>query len=505
MKTMSFLAALTIGASIASAQSVESPMFFFFPESAGIGSPSLTPGGAQPVSAQFDTPTIERVDVATFGRRDVPAMEAVALPPLPPALVWDNGPRDDVTGHIAQRTDIGDFLVADDFYVKYGDVAVVDSITFCFAVSDYYDGVMFKPEFGLDLFIDCQGRPDNLFGPILSLTDPELITLTPLGPSVFPGHNLWEVTFDLKPLCAGFAGPLRYWLSPYGIGDVQNGFYYWLSANNGTINGTQAQIKNGAKPWQDVDECDCPGICTDLCFRIEGRICCLQHLSFLPFDTLSGASSLQLFGAQVDTARAADNFQIQPGPPRALCALEAFVATNCPPEKFFIEIYENLCDCPGAKLFTIDVDPCSILNLTQLLSFPQVDGCDVYSLLWTDLGGVVLPPGKTYWISVVGRGTGSILDKAKWLYSDTFFCDGIQITEGKIKDPFVEGLEDFTFVSEATTGLPRDFVFSLYTEPRPVVQSDGDSGSTEDATSGNTRTRPITSVDPRSLGAKLTR
>ena len=40
---------------------------------------------------------------------------------------------------------------------------------------------------------------------------------------------------------------------------------------------SEDQIKNGAEPWQDVQECDCPGICTDMYFFLEGRLCCLAH------------------------------------------------------------------------------------------------------------------------------------------------------------------------------------------------------------------------------------
>ena len=63
----------------------------------------------------------------------------------------------------------------------------------------------------------------------------------------------------------------------------------------------------------------------------------------------------QLSGASVDTARAADNFQIGPYGPVELCRVEAWMATNCPLDKVYLEIYENDCDCPENKIYTIDI------------------------------------------------------------------------------------------------------------------------------------------------------
>ncbi len=55
------------------------------------------------------------------------------------------------------------------------------------------------------------------------------------------------------------------------------------------------------------------------------------------------------------TARAADNFQITGDDPVELCRVEAWMATNCPLDKVFLEIYENDCDCPANKIYTIDL------------------------------------------------------------------------------------------------------------------------------------------------------
>ena len=396
----------------------------------------------------------QRTDIADFGLNPqgvtYPDAQAVINGS---SLFWDNGPLDNVTAHLSQRTSIGNFYAADDFFIKHDFWACIDTVTVCFAVSDTIDGIMTKPAFELLAYNDCSGRPDTVAYQVL---DPALVHATLVGPSAFAGFNLWTVTFDIHQFVPGYQ---RVWLSVFGVGDLQDAQYYWLSANNGLIQGAQAQLKNGAEPWMDVQTCDCPGICTDLYFQVAGHQCCLAKNN-TPFDPNGGAKSLQLKGATIDTARAVDNFQIGPYDPQALCAVEAWFATNCPLEKVYLEIYENVCNTPGMKLFTID-------ELDQPTWEPAgglaYQGVPIYRLFWK-LDGPVLQPGQDYWLSVVARGTGSILDKAYWMYLAPGLCN-INITEGKVKDPYVAGLEDFTFVSVATSGPPRDFAFRLWTRP----------------------------------------
>jgi hypothetical protein len=416
---------------------------------------SSTAALAQIAPADAPQPApFQRTNIADYGFNP----QGATLPDVQPvfngtSLFWDNGPLDNVTAHLSQRTPIGSFFAADDFFIKHDFWACIDTLTVCFAVSDTIDGVMTKPTFGLTVYNDCSGRPDTV---AYEESDPAKIHATLVGPSAFAGFNLWTVTIEIHQFVDGYQRP---WISVFGVGDLQDAQYYWLSANNGLIQGAQAQLKNGAEPWMDVQTCDCPGICTDLYFQIAGHQCCLAKNN-TPFDPNGGAKSLQLKGATIDTARAVDNFQIGPYEPQALCAVEAWVATNCPLEKFYLEIYENVCNMPGSKLFTIDEVDQPTWEQEAGLSY---QGVPIYRLFWK-LDGPVLQPGQDYWLSVVGRGTGSILDKAYWMFLEPGACN-INITEGKVKDPYVPGMEDFTFVSACLVGPPRDFAFRLWTRP----------------------------------------
>ncbi len=430
----------------------------------------------------LEATSLQRIDVSQF-RADDPTIFAEPVDASggsAAGVCWDNGAPDGVTAHQAQQTSIGFFRVADDLFIKRGEHKQIREVCVCFLVSDTIDGTMFKPVVGLDVYTDCDGRPDpggkssGLSVPPRTVGIDDGVTGTNNGPSAqFPGFNEWEFCFELDEF---ISGPIELWISPYGVADITgpgSGLYFWRSAGNGRIQGAQGQLKNGAEPWMDVQTCDCPGICTDFCFQIYGDLCCLLKDS-APFDETSGSKSIQLFGAQVDTARAADNFQVPPGPMPAvdLCRIEAWVATNCPLDKLFLEIYENDCDRPGAKVCTIDLtDDADGDGVADQPAFEDTgldyQGCNIYRLTWSNLGGVALDSGRNYWLSVVARGTGSILDKAFWMHkSHLDACAYLNITEGKVKDPFVEGLEDWLPISEAEQlrfFVHHDLAFRVYT------------------------------------------
>ena len=457
--------------------------------------------------AMADGLASQRVSIDLFPRNEVPNVMTVDA--TDGILCWNNGDADNITAHQSQQTNIGDFYTADDFMVKAGTYKYVDSATFCFLVSDSIDGVMFKPQVGLRILGDCNGRPDDTnvicdIGPLTAFIDEGLVAINGGASASFPGFNEWSFCFDVDKF---FPGYTRLWLVPYGVADLTGpggGLYFWRSANMGQIQGVQGQIKNGAQSWQDVAECDCPGICTDFCFTLNGHVCCLQKDN-TPYDATGGAKSLQLFGATGDTARAVDNFQVGPYNPVDLCRLECWMATNCPLDKVFVEIYENVCNMPGNKLLTIDLTADS--DGDGFADYPIAEdtgadylGCDIYHFIWPELDGYVLDPGRDYWISFVAKGTGSILDKAYWMYKATSACH-ICITEGKVKDPFVLGLEDFTYVSVATSGAPRDFAFRVFTNEVPAKSGGTNEGGNE--TQGNSLTGGVL-VRPNSLNGQLT-
>ncbi len=432
----------------------------------------------QNAARALDAVPLQRIDIESFGRSGEsvlfaePADSSGGGTSVP---WWDNGVCDNITAHLSQAGATDNFCTADDCFVKAGLYAFTDEVRVIFAVDERYDELMNKPSFKLTAYGDCNGQPDSS-DIRYTVTDPEDITFARIGDSPWNGFDLWAVAFDVNVFSAGYD---RVWLCPQGCGELADGFYYWVSAGEGTIQGAMAHIKNNNEPWQDVLECDCPGICTDMCLTITGHVCCLLKDN-APFDPTGGGKSLQLFGAQVDTARAVDNFQVPPGATLQMCAFEAWMATNCPLDKIFLEIYANDCNMPAEKICVIDVTTDEdgdgkadypIVTDTGL----DFNGCNIYRLWWPEISRVTLDPGRDYWISVVARGTGSILDKAFWMYKAADTCH-INITEGKVKDPFVDGLEEFTFVSVATSGSPRDFAFRLYAGP-VVTRSSDDGGA----------------------------
>jgi hypothetical protein len=428
----------------------------------------------------------QRLNIEDFARveQTAPQVQTALAPDACSVLCWDNGPYDQVTAHLAQQTDIGFFQAADDFMVKAGYYKYVDTVTVCFLISSNIDGIMFKPQMGLNIYDDCGGRPNSV---VYSVTDPLKIQAVNMGPSFIAGFNLWSITFEVKQFLTGYG---RWYISPYGIAAYQDAMYFWASANLGQIQGVQGQLKNGSDPWMDVTVCDCPGICTDFCFTINGHLCCLAKNN-VPYDPTGGASSLQLKGAIIDTSRAVDNFQIGPYKDVDVCRVEAWVATNCPLDKFFFEIYANDCNMPGTKLFTYDVDG---FPLAEAETGVFYNGVQVYHLIWPEIcPEIVLSPGRDYWLSIVGRGNGSILDKAYWMYLQLGSCN-INITEGKVKDPYVPGLEDFTFVSEATSGPPRDFAFKLWTHELGSKSDNGNDGGSTGPSSGGATQPSLPSV-----------
>jgi len=441
-----------------------------------------------------------RVSIEEFGRVDDTVIFATPVDASGGSTSvpwWDNGVCDDITAHLSQAGATDNFCTADDCFVKPGDYAFTDEVRVIFAVDARYNEVMNKPSFKLTAFADCDGQPDS--GNILySVTDPDDIFYGLIGPSPFQGFNLWAVSFSVER----FAGAGRVWLCPQGCGELADGFYYWVSANNGLIQGAMAHIRNNSQPWQDVQECDCPGICTDMCLTITGHVCCLLKNN-MPFSSAGGAKSLQLLGAQIDTARAVDNFQVPPGRLQEVCALEAWMATNCPLDKIFVEIYSNDCNMPDTKICVIDVTTDE--DNDGKADYPIATdtgadylGCNIYHLFWPEITRVALDPGQDYWISFVAQGTGSILDKAYWMYKQSS-ASGICITEGKVKDPFVLGLEEFTFVSVATSGPPQDFAFKVYSRESNRPREDDEQPIS---------TTPLVGSTPqatRVLGAQLTR
>lgn len=355
---------------------------------------------------------------------------------------WDNGAPDFRNAQNSQTLGAFNARVADDFFLKAGNFYYWDKIQLVMAVSAGIDPVV-----ALELYSDCNGKPDSL---ITTYTNP---IVTPLGPSTtWPGFNLFGFSFE--NIARFETGYTRYWLSPYGIGQ---GYYYWITSGNGVVQGVQGQYRSAAygyPDWTDLDSICCFPICSDYNFRIIGDVCCLLKDNS-DFD-LSGLGSLQNPNVIIYSSRSADNFQIPPGECCVeVCRIEAWLATNCNPHHAFGEIYTNNCDAPDALLHTLN-------NPVVINTGLTIAGLPVYRFVF-DNPGICLAPGQNYWFSMVALGTGNINERAIFLFKRNVGCH-INITEGQHRNMFL-GFTNFTPVSNPSlAGTPRDFAFRIYTK-----------------------------------------
>jgi hypothetical protein len=363
---------------------------------------------------------------------------------------WLNGNADSLGGLISQTLNGFSARVADDFILEAGQYHLVDQICVCMAVQ----ANVTDPDVCLELYSDCNGSPDTL---LITYCADETTSVveTNLGPiAAFPGYNLWEFCFQIDRFDLGDDdGCSRFWLSPFGRG---LGSYFWLSSNNGIVQGHQGVFRNtvGISDWTNVDEANNFFRCTDFCFRICGKVC------FIIKDQgnydLAGLTSIKFPNVIASGSRSADNFQISSRHiSLEVCRIEAYLATNCDPEKVFGEIYGNNCDLPSSLLYTLS-DP-EITETGETFS-----GLPVYCFRF-DCPGIILAGGVNYWFSIVAVGGGALGENAVFLYRLLEpGCMDIHITEGVYRNDFA-GFSDFTPVShEDLAGVPRDFAFRIY-------------------------------------------
>lgn len=367
---------------------------------------------------------------------------------------WNNGNADSLGGLISQTLNGFNARVADDFILEAGQYHLVTEICVCMAIS----ANVTSPDVCLELYTDCNGAPDTLAVTYCEDSDPDTaatVVYTNQGPiTAFPGFNLWEICFLVDRFDLGDdSGCSRFWLSPFGRG---TGSYFWLSSNNGIVQGHQGVFRNsvGISDWTNVDEANNFRRCTDFCFRICGKVC------FIVKDQsnyeLAGLSSIKFPNIINAGARSADNFQISSRHiSLEVCRIEAWLATNCDPEKAFAEIYGNQCDLPTTVLYTL-----SDASITE--TGETFDGLPVYCFRF-DCPGILLAGGLNYWFSIVAIGGGSLGENAVFLYrAKVPGCMDIHITEGVYKNEFAN-FPTFTPVShEDLANEPRDFAFRVY-------------------------------------------
>lgn len=366
---------------------------------------------------------------------------------------WDNGSYDGRNGLNSQvlfaneHQVMFEALVADDFLLKFGQCYWIESIEVCMAVF----GVD-EPVVELRVWDDCNGEPST---PAFdTFVDPWVINEGEVPG--WPGFTKYRFVFKTELFEYGYR---RLWISPVGQGQ---GLYYWLTANQGVIQGVQGKYRsaqNGVPKWTDVDALGQNfGICSDFNFRVCGK-CCWLLKDNSDFDTVGLPQSALTMGT-IFGVRVVDNFQVPPGKDIEVCRIEAWMATNCDPKRAFMEIYNNSCDTPIGNPIVLAHPDYERLWIAD--SPMTIQGMPVYRFSFT-CPPVILQGGYDYWLSMAALGLGTPHEKAIWLYKRKNGCSTINITEGQFKSPFFTMFRSFTPVSHpGLAGEPRDFAFRFY-------------------------------------------
>lgn len=432
----------------------------------GVACVSSAAAFAEPIGAPLrDLPPISLREMAPFpGPETLGTQQFSSSGPLECRAWWDNGAFDIVGAlnsqelYDANQNLIFRALVADDFFLKFGHCYVIESVEVYFAIF----GTPGTPNVELRIYDDCNGKPAaEAYGPFGEATYENFGPIT-----AWPGFNLYRVRWTLNRFEHGFR---RLWIVPVGQGQ---GLYYWLTANNGGIQGVQGQYLSpqyGYPEWTDVDDVgDCPTDtcslpCTDFTFRICGKVCWLLK-DQSDFD-LAGLSSIAFANNLLFGNRAVDNFQVPPGDVIELCRVEAWMATNCDPARAFMEIYENLCDAPAGAPIVLEDPEFELLCEAGAQSGDDCapllyDGLPVYRFSFT-CPEVYLQPGRNYWLSLSALGVGSPHERAIWLFRQQSDCH-ICITEGRWRSLYL-GFPDFTPVSHpGLAGAAREFALRIH-------------------------------------------
>ncbi len=388
-------------------------------------------------------------------------------------LVWDNGECDvndagsinDAAAGLQSQVWPGaegepaifESYSADDFFIKNGEWWSFEKISVVMAVST--NVTMENLDVSLLMWSDCDGCPDVQE---YSFPMSEATFIGAGSGEIFGDTNFYEICFDpeVSPDYYGNTCPLfltgdtRYWISPIG---GSNGVYYWVTANNEKIQGSQGKFRSpqlGYPNWIDNDDIDSPKIdCQDMCFKVYARRCCLLRDQG-EYD-LAGLSSLDFPSSSLFSSRSVDQFQVPPGADQTICRLEAYLATNCLLENTFAEIWNNDCDMPSGTPQRLDVD--KVYDTGDVF-----DGMPVYCFVWSN-PDVTLREGDNYWLSIVAQGQGVAGERGIFLFkAQDLPCD-IYIREGKYKNKFF-GYDDFTPVSDpGLAGVPREFAFRMWT------------------------------------------
>jgi hypothetical protein len=363
--------------------------------------------------------------------------------------IWNSGPFDQITAQVSIANLYGEQQTADDFYVRPQEVCRIDHISATLL------GDSILPKARLRIYDDCNGAPGN------QLYTLDTTQLTDTG-QVYSGFKVYTVRFDPVTLWLQ-GGPIgrTYWVSIVGVAATTNDQWFWASAGHPAIKGLPGEfraVNAGFPSWTSVAGMGCG--CTDFTLVVDGECCQVLWDGGSPDPTPAGVSSIITGtgggGGGFDT-RAADDFTTFTCLDVSVCFLHAVMYSNCSPMRGQFEIYSNDCALPtGTPLFTAPFSKTRDLGYSVTIGGTSLRAyeVEVYDPAW------LLPAGKTYWLSAVGQGGGSLQQRAYFAFS-TSPCSSCstKLNPGAALGPAVSG---GTWMStQQSPGVARDFSFVI--------------------------------------------
>ncbi len=305
---------------------------------------------------------------------------------------------------------------ADDFYLEPDAVYRIDTVR-----ATMFSSVPLAPtpRARVEVYTDCDGSPGDLIYTAQA-------TVTETG-TTFGGLRVLGVVAQTPDLwLSSGAGGRTYWLSVAGVADslTNPAPWYWGTSGEQRVMGSAGRFRSaslGYPEWTSTSELPCG--CSDFAFKIEGKRCdtIQDNGGPLPLSEVVGAGGLPgspSLRHNADTStQSADDFVVALHSESLVCYARARIYTNCNPIVGGFEVYETRCGLPSDVLtqprFTA---PFSRITPVEEVITYQGETLLAYDVEAFDLAWL-LPGGRSYSLSVVLTGSGSLRQRALWAFS----------------------------------------------------------------------------------------
>jgi hypothetical protein len=421
--------------------------------------------------------------------------------PVPRCCTWENGaaasPVTPTTPAILSHQGGGagtGVAAADDFVLCESQIHAITSISAEMITSTVAGLVKAR----LTVYQDCDGRPGQ---PLFTWINAQVVEQ---GASGLDGFRRVRYIFtpDAQATPTQPAKPMIlrggvYWVSVVGLTDnlcdtmQMCDQTFWLPASTTDVKGRPAHKAIGifsdstwgggvpVNPWISSDEC-CNG-CIDLAFNVCAESCKIVHDFARDYDATRSSPSLA-GGPLIIDARTADDFVVPPCDDRALCYVGAYIATNCNPPRFRMDVYDTDCRFPATFSPPLTADATKFTDTRRDITIAgRVLRVYYVEFLEPRASGapIVLQGGRNFWISVYAVGSGSASERAYVLGAQR--CDKPSCTAGSAR--FLQpaavsgravGITDNSWRTAAPfAGQPWDTALTVALSPRGV----GDPGN----------------------------